>query len=102
MITNNSQSLEIIGSMSGAILGFTGGRAELVNATITLSSPSFSGAFVSFSSLSTLNTFGTTFSGTATGTRYSVSSNAVIASGGASFTGAGSSAGNSSSGGLFV
>lgn len=93
--------LSISGNMSGYFLLFGAGIIEFVNATITaIGSPNFSNAGINCTQLSYTNTFGMVVSGSATGKRYDVSSNAVIGSSGVTYLG--STGGTTSTGGLFI
>lgn len=74
------------------------------SATVTVSgTPAFSGAFANCIGVSLINTFGTSFSGAATGTRYVVTLNGVITTngGGANFF-PGNGAGSSGTGGQYA
>lgn len=93
--------LSISGSMSGYFLLFAAAITEFVNATITaIGTPNFSSAGILCAQLSYVNTNGMVVSGSATGKRYDVSANAVIASVGVTYLG--NVAGTSSTGGLFT
>ena len=100
-LNNAGYPLSISGSMSGYFLLFGAAIVEFVNATITaVGTPTFSSSGINCNSLSYVNTYNMVVSGSANGIRYSVSSNAVIGSSGVALLG--SSAGSSSSGGLFL
>jgi hypothetical protein len=87
--------------MSGYFLLFGAGITEFVNATITASgSPTFASAGIACYGLSYVNTYGMVVSGSATGKRYDVSTNSVIASAGTTYLG--STAGTTATGGLFT
>jgi hypothetical protein len=72
---------------------------DLASHTITISgTPAFSSAFF-FVVQGTVDLYGITWSGSATGVRWNVSNNGVLASYGTSTTTPGNSAGSTSSGG---
>ena len=105
LITNSlgnvGYPLSISGNMSGYFLIFGAAIIEFVNATITaIGTPNFSNAGILCVQLSYVNTNGMIISGSATGKRYDVSSNAIIGSSGVTYLG--STAGTSSNGGLFL
>lgn len=80
------------------------GTISMGGNTVTLTgTPAFSTAFASCSNNSSLFVIGTTFSGSATGSRYTSFNNGVIntAGGGASYL-PGSTSGSTSNGGLYV
>jgi len=81
-----------------------GGLIQIANNTVTLTgTPAFSGAYAYASALAISQHSGQTFSGMATGLRYSVSVNAIINSGGGGGSYLpGSSAGATLSNGLYV
>lgn len=80
-----------------------GGYIDIGNVTITITgTPAFSTAFAYAASLGYLSAYGDTFSGSATGPRYSVSVNAVIFTGGGGATYfPGNSAGSTATGGIY-
>ncbi|WP_196480743.1 hypothetical protein [Burkholderia diffusa] len=87
----------LLASNSGANLGYQSGLTVTVSGT-----PAFSQQFAASQFLGLINAAGTTFSGSATGTRYLATINGVINTngGGASFF-PGSVAGSTSSGGIY-
>ena len=93
--------LTISGNCSGYAMLFGSSNFSFVKSTITATgTPAFSNAGILCTQLSYVNTFGMTVSGSATGKRYGVQSNAVIASSGVTYLG--NSAGTTATGGLFI
>jgi len=91
------------GALAHAFARYTGASIEIAGMTVTLTgTPAFSAAYVLAQSLAMIEQGSCTFSGSATGTRYSASRNAVIsvAGGGASYL-PGSGAGGVSTGGVY-
>jgi hypothetical protein len=92
------------GSPAHLLTTFRGGVATASGITVTLTgTPAFSAAYVFVASVSTVNVAGTTFSGAATGSRYNVSTNAVLSTngGGATYL-PGNAAGSTATGGQYV
>lgn len=91
-------SYHLFASNTGATVGYQSGLTVTVSGT-----PAFSQQFAASQFLGLINAAGTTFSGSATGTRYLAAINGVINTngGGASFF-PGSVAGSTSSGGIYV
>lgn len=95
---------EITGSATRHLWAANSAYVQIVSKTITLTgTPAFSGNFITSSALSSVLINGNTFSGSATGTRYAVTLNGVIntGGGGASYF-PGDSAGAASTGGQYA
>lgn len=86
--SNANRANSIVGGSSGFVTLFGAGRFEFVNGTLTLTgTPNFSSSFCNCTGLSYVNTNGMVVSGSATGKRYNVLTNAVIGSAGVTFPG---------------
>lgn len=97
-------TVKISGSMAAFIFCQRGSHSVAAVATWTISgTPAFSSWFVNSFDVSTAQFSGVTFSGSATGVRYSVSQNAVVDTGGGGATFLpGNSAGSAVTGGQYV
>lgn len=83
LIAGNSMSYTVTGSAQGHVAASGGGSVVFTGPTITvLGTPAFSLAFASAGNLALISITGSAISGAATGVRYSVTSNAVINTGG--------------------
>jgi hypothetical protein len=101
---NATGSFEISGNMPAWIVASAGSFIDVAGAIVTLTgTPAWSGQGIYASRGSVVEVHAMTFSGTATGTRYSVESNAIIftGGGGASYL-PGNGAGGSSGGGQYI
>jgi hypothetical protein len=86
------------------LLAVNGGIIALASGTVTVSgTPAISSAFANATGTSIISCFSVTFSGSATGTRYVVTTNAIISTfgGGANYF-PGNSAGSTSTGGQYA
>lgn len=99
-----SANYTVSGSAAAHFTSNLGGFISSNSRTVTLSgTPAFAGAFASASDMGLIQCVSNTFSGAATGTRYSVSGNSVIETngGGATYF-PGSIAGASATGGQYI
>lgn len=99
--TNALSSYTISGGAQAHALGATGGAVRLAGVTVTLTgTPAFSSAFADFSSGAIGAISGNTYSGTATGARYLVATNAAVDTQGGTLPG--STAGSTVTGGQYA
>jgi hypothetical protein len=96
-------SYSISGSATTHWFASAGGSIAVEGVTITLTgTPAYSGAFANISNVGVAFVDSNTFSGSATGTRYTVAGNGVLYTGGASTTYLpGNAAGSTSTGGQY-
>lgn len=94
----------ISGSAGSHYFATTAGSINLVDAVVTLTgTPAFPSAFAYATQAGTISVYGNTYSGSATGQRYSAANNAIIVTNGAGASYLpGSSAGVTSNGGLYT
>lgn len=103
-ISSDANPYAIVGGAQHHALAVRAGCIVLVQSTVTLTgTPAFSGAFAAASECGTLELYGTTWTGSATGLRYSANANGVINVGGAGATYLpGATAGATATGGQYV
>ena len=99
-----SGNYSIVGGATRHVTAAWSGFVQIVSRTITLTgTPGFSGSFANAEGCGSLYMFGNTYSGSATGTRYTVANNGVIFTntGGANYF-PGSVAGTTATGGQYT
>ncbi len=99
-------SYTVAGTTPQTHWNLTNNGVLIVNASLTISlsgTPAFSTAFIMATKCATTNTAGISWSGTATGVRYNVQSNAVVdtGGGGANYF-PGNAAGSTATGGQYI